>query len=269
MRSKVVAPRIFGGLLTMTRKRQNRLKTLRWVISQDDAEVRVTELVRIFCRVEIRITEDKIFALRLKGAKLRHLREARDVMISAGAERYDPDALEEIEKLIDLTENPPPPEPLIEGREHILLEEQDVLLLQMSAANVGLTPLENLVFQAFWAARAKRRAGSVWLAFKDSERVHHRGRSDWIGLSRSVPTSVVDSLQASFEALGLEVEREMGRALRLGLTPFARLCDEDLEILVPAAIAGDPREHRKVNRGETTPIARGYYLKPLRSSPLP
>ena len=270
MGSKVFDPNLLSGLLTIgTKGRQGRLKTLRWMIGQDDAEARVTELVRIFCLVEIQITKNKVLALRLKGAKLRHLREARDVMIEAGAERYDPAALQKIEKLIDLTENPPPPEPLIEGREHILIEEHDVLLLQTSAARVGLTTLEDLVFGTFWAAREARRAGIVWLAFKDSGRVHHQGKSDWIGLSRSVPTSVVDSIQASFEALGLEVEREMGRALHLGLSPFARLCDEDLEILVPAALAGDPRRKRKVDRGEITPFARGYELKPLRPSLLP
>ena len=55
---------------------------------------------------------------------------------------------------------------------------------------------------------------------------------------QDVPVPVVDSLQDIFEAVGSEVQREMGRALHSRLTPFARVSDEGLELLVPAALVG-------------------------------
>ncbi|MCX5747965.1 MAG: hypothetical protein NT062_36350 [Proteobacteria bacterium] len=257
MNSKVIDP---GLLLMGSQSREARLKTLRSVMGQDASPDRHAKLVKFFCDTEVRITVDKVESLRKKSGKLRHLNEALDVMTEAGAGDHAPAAVKKVRALVDAIENPPPPE-LYEGRDHITIEEQDVLLLQVAAARVGTSALEDLVFAAFWSFRSSRRQGSVWLAFQRSNRIHHLGKSDWIGLSLSVPTQTADSIQRSFEVHDLEVEREMGRALHLDLHPFARMSDDDLEILVPAGLAGDARRKRKVDRGDTSPIARGYYLK--------
>lgn len=240
--------------------RAGRLKTFRWVAGQDPTEHRVAKLVRTFCYVELRITKDKIDELRLKSAKLRHLREARDVMIDAIAGRYDAPELAKIQQLIERIENPPPPEPLHEDRTNITLGDQPVLILQMRATHVGRVALENLVFEVFSSLRSLRRPGSEWLAYEADGKFHHAGKSDWIALSRNVPLKVADNLQAALGRWNVEVERDTGMALNAGLRPFARLCDEDLEILVPAALAGDPREKRRIERGETVVVARGYEI---------
>ena len=53
---------------------------------------------------------------------------------------------------------------------------------------------------------------------------HYAGLSTWIGIAKSVPLAVIDMIQAVLQAAGMEVERDMGRAIHLELNPFARLC---------------------------------------------
>ena len=134
------------------------------------------------------------------------------------------------------------------------ISERDVILLQMAP---GIGP-ENLVFEEFSAAAKSRRKGTEWLAFSRSDAPHHMGKSEWLGLSKSVPLKVIDVIQAAIEAAGVDVDREIGRALQNQLVPFARLSDDGLEILVPAALAGSPG--RVVPRGSARPTARGYVM---------
>lgn len=258
---------VLSGMLGMSRDRTDRLATLKFVMGRDPSGRTHAELVRIFCRVELHLTADKIEAYKHKSAKLRHLRAAIEVMIEAGATERAPEILTAARALLDRIENPPPPGPvdIDPQRRHITIDEQDVILLE-TTARLDMSSLQDIVFGALWSARAQRRHGAQWLAFGDSDRLHVTGMSTWIGLSRSLPLAVVDAIQAAFEAEGLEVEREMGRALHLDLSPFARLSEDGLEILVPAALAGDPTRKRIVERGTTRPFARGYYVKPPRRS---
>ncbi len=150
---------------------------------------------------------------------------------------------------------------------NVSIAEQDVVLLQ-TTNHVGMLGLEDAVFQAFSRNERSRPAGTQWVAFGGSDMPHHIGRSNWIGLSRSVPLPVLDAIQAAIEAEGLQVERDVGRALHLKMNPFARLSDDGLEILVPAALVGDPTKKRIVPRGGTKPTARGYHVKPDRAASL-
>lgn len=149
----------------------------------------------------------------------------------------------------------------------ISIDDQDVILLETNNY-IGMSGLENIVFRAFAANASSRRAGTAWLAFGTCGRPHHAGKDSWIGLSRSVPLPIINGVQAEMVASGLEVEREMGRALHLKMNPLARLSDDGLEILVPAALVGDPSNKRVVPRGGTNPVARGYQVRPSRAAAL-
>jgi hypothetical protein len=143
--------------------------------------------------------------------------------------------------------------------DELVIREQDVVLIQ-ATPELGYSDLQDLVFGSFVGARELRRAGTQWLAFSGTGRLHFVGRSEWIGLSKSVPLDVMDFIQHRFEKAGCDVGREMGRSLHHGMLPFARLSDDGLEILVPAALVGPDRK-RIVPRGGTEPIARGYVLR--------
>lgn len=149
----------------------------------------------------------------------------------------------------------------------ITIDDQDVILLETNN-HIGVSGLEDIVFRVFAAHASSRRSGTAWLAFGTTGRSHHSGKDSWIGLSRAVPLQVVERIQAHMMASGLQVEREMGRALHLNLNPFARLSDDGLEILVPAALVGDPSAKRIVPRGGTDPVARGYQIRPSRAAAL-
>jgi len=230
---------ILGGLLGMSRDRADRLRTLRFVQGRDPSGRSHVELIRIFCRVELAITADKIASLKQKSAKARHLRAAIDVMIEAGAKDHAAEVLTSAATLLARIQNPAPPV-LVEvdpARDHLTIEEQDVLVLQALPGSATAN-FRDVVFGAFDSARDQRRPGTQWWCFGDTDRKHVGGKSLWIGLSQSVPLPVVDAIQAVLDAEGLEVEREIGPARHLDLTPFARLSDDGLEILVPAALAG-------------------------------
>ncbi|MBK7074603.1 MAG: hypothetical protein IPH44_20130 [Myxococcales bacterium] len=139
----------------------------------------------------------------------------------------------------------------------LTIDEQDVVVLQMPS-RLASTAIEDVVFAAFAGAGTQRFTKTGWLAFYATGMRHVEGKSEWLGLSRGLPLPVLDAIQDSLEQLGLAVRREMGRALQHNLTPFARLSPDGLEILVPAALAGDRR--RTVPRGDTTPVVRGYVL---------
>jgi N-dimethylarginine dimethylaminohydrolase len=124
--------------------------------------------------------------------------------------------------------------------------------------------MQDVVFTVFSLAAAKRRPGEQWWAFGDSDRLHVTGKSLWIALSKSTPLPVINTIQSGLEAEDVEVERELGRALHLELSPFARLSDDGLELLVPAALAGDPTRKRIVERASIPTLARGYRLQPSR-----
>lgn len=143
--------------------------------------------------------------------------------------------------------------------ETITVRDRDVILLE-ATPRLAISDIQDLVFDGFSAAKSSRRKGTEWLALSRTEMPHHGGKSTWIALSTSIPLPVMDAIQRSFEKAGLQVEREMGRALRYKLQPFARLSDDGLEILVPAALASDPKIRRTVPRGRTAPTARGYVL---------
>ncbi len=265
MASEYPDTQILGGLLGMSHDRPDRLRTLRFVQDRDPSGRSHAELVRVFCRVELHITTDKIATLKQKSAKERHVRAAIEVMIEAGATENAADVLSSAHALLEKTRTPPPP-PIVEvdpSRDHLTIGEQDVLLLQGRPS--GRAPdFRDLVFGVFDSMRNQRASGAQWLAFGDTDRLHVSGKSWWIGLSRSVPLPVVDALQAMLDTNGFDTEREMGRARHLDLTPFARLSDDGLEILVPAALAGDPTRKRTVERGGLTLFARGYHLKAAR-----
>ena len=267
MASQYPDTQILSGLLGMSRDRADRLGTLRFVQDRDPSGRSHAELVRVFCRVELHITSDKIATLKQKSAKERHVQAAIEVMIEAGAKENAADALSSAHALLERTRNPRPA-PVVEvdpSREHLTIQEQDVLLLQGRPSGRA-ADFRDLVFGVFDSMRDRRASGAQWLAFGDEDRPHVSGKSLWIGISRSVPPPVVDAIQAMLDANGLDTEREMGRARHLALTPFARLADDGLEILVPAALAGDPTRKRTVDRGGPALLARGYHLKPARPS---
>jgi hypothetical protein len=150
---------------------------------------------------------------------------------------------------------------------YVSITERDVILLQ-TTNHLGTSGLQDLVFQVFSMCSRSRRPGTEWLAFSTSDRLHHANKSSWIGLSKSIPLAVIDAIQAAMKDAGLDVEREMGLALHLDMNPFARLSDDGLEILVPAALAGDPHVKRLVERGGTSPVARGYTIQPSKAAAL-
>jgi hypothetical protein len=115
-----------------------------------------------------------------------------------------------------------------------------------------------MLFQGLWALREKQTPGSEWLAFSATGCTHWSGKSLWLGFSQSVPLPLVDAFQGILERSGLEVEREMGFALRNELIPFARLTGDGLEILVPVALAGDTAKKRTVKRGSVEPTVRAF-----------
>lgn len=141
--------------------------------------------------------------------------------------------------------------------DHVTIPDLDVVLLQTAS---GRLALQDVVFNVFEAESERRREGTSWLAFHGSGMPHHMGKSEWIGLSKSVPLEVIDMIQAVLTSSSIGVEREMGRALHLDLNPFARLSDDGLEILVPAAVVGDPDDRRTIERAGVTVTARGYIL---------
>lgn len=150
---------------------------------------------------------------------------------------------------------------------YVEIAEQDVVLLQTTNL-LGARGLQDIVFRVFAAETGRRRAGATWLAFYTTGMPHHAGKAEWIGLSQSVPLATVDLIQAAMRTAGLPVERELGRALHLDLNPFARLSEDGLEILVPAALAGDPAARRVIERDGTRPVARGYTLRSDKAEPL-
>ncbi len=149
---------------------------------------------------------------------------------------------------------------------HVAIDDQDVVLLQLR--DNGRVNIQDIAFAVFEAKAPGRRAGATWFAFHASGKPHHGGKSTWLGLSNSVPLEVLDMLQAVLQAAGMDVERDTGRALRLQLDPLARLSDDGLEILVPAALVGEPGQRRVIDRGGTPAIARGYTLAPSNAAAL-
>ena len=145
------------------------------------------------------------------------------------------------------------------GNHFLQIHDMDAVLLQ-ATPKLAFSDLEDLVFGSFVGASELWRAGSEWLAFGGSGMRHFEGKSDWIGLSKSIPLDVMDFIQHRFQKAGCAVGREVGRPLHYGMHPFARLSDDGLEILVPAALVG-PDKKRIVPRGGTEPIARGYIVK--------
>lgn len=143
--------------------------------------------------------------------------------------------------------------------DHVPIADLDVVLLQMN--DTGRVNVQDVVFNVFQSEAKRRRAGEAWLALYESDMAHHAGLSTWVGISKSVPLSVIDLIQQVLQTANA-VERDMGRPLHLKMTPFARLSDDGLEILVPAALVGDPNARRAIERGQTSPIARGYTLQP-------
>ncbi len=251
----------FSGLLGMARDRADRVKTLRYALSADNRKLSHAQLIQLFCEHELTITEERLGSLKQRTAKLRHVRAAIDALVQAGADRHAPEVLVAAKKLLEKTENPPL---LVEDeidlkRNHLTIAEQDVVVLESEPGNS--MSMQDIVFDAFWSERGRRRRGSQWLAFYTMSKPHVTGKSTWIGLSRSVPVPLVDAIQTAIKSSGLAVEREMCRALHVRLLPFARLSDDGLELLVPAALVGDPTRKRTIDRGETRPVARGYYLK--------
>lgn len=144
--------------------------------------------------------------------------------------------------------------------DHVPIMDLDVVLLQMKDS--GRVNVQDVVFTVFESEAKRWRGGAAWLAFYQSDVAHHSGLSTWIGLSKSVPLPVIDLLQQVLQAANGEVEREMGRALHLQMNPFARLSDDGLELLVPAALVGDPNARRVIERGGIHTIARGYTIQP-------
>lgn len=149
---------------------------------------------------------------------------------------------------------------------HIAIVDQDVVLLQVR--DNGRVPLQDLVFALFEALASDRRGEVAWLAFHADGMPHHEGKSTWIGLSTSVPLGAVDTIQATLQKAGMEVERAMGRAVRLDLSPLARLSEDGRAILVPAALVGDPNQRRVIDRAGTSAVARGYTVAPSKAASL-
>lgn len=150
--------------------------------------------------------------------------------------------------------------------EHVVITDLDVLLLQTDDS--GVLDVEDVVFSVFESEAERRREGSTWLAFHRSGMPHYAGKSVWLGLSKSVPAAVVDLIQAVLRAADMDVERDMGRVVHLDLNPFARLSEDGLEILVPAALVGDPAARRGIERGGVKVIARGYTVAPSKATSL-
>lgn len=155
----------------------------------------------------------------------------------------------------------------VAGRyDHVPIADDDVMLLQMK--DIGRVNVQDVVFTIFDSESARRRDGTAWLAFYGPHMPHHTGLSTWIGLSKSVPLPVLDLIQQVLRAANGEVARDTGRALHLDMQPFARLSDDGLEILVPAALVGDPTTRRVIDRGGVNVIARGYSVAPSRKASL-
>lgn len=155
----------------------------------------------------------------------------------------------------------------VAGRyDHVQIADLDVVLLQLK--DIGRVNVQDVVFTVFESESKGRRDGAAWLAFHRSDMPHHTGLSTWIGLSKSVPAPVLDLIQKVLRAANGEVERDMGRALHLQMQPFARLSNDGLEILVPAALVGDPSARRVIDRGGVKVIARGYTAAPSRAAAL-
>ncbi len=264
--SKYADTALLSGLLGMSPDRPDRLRTLRFTQSRDPSGRSHPELVRIFCETELALTTQKLATLKQKTAKNRHLRAAIDVMVEAGAHDHAADVLASATAFLARIHDPVPEVPIDVDleRQHLVVVEREVLILQ--ALPGGTSDERDLVFGVFDAARQHRRDGSQWWAFADSDRLHVHGKTTWLGLSNDVPPPVVDAIQTALDAEGRAVERELGRALQLDLTPFARLSDDGLEILVPAALAGDPTRKRIVDRAGLALLARGYRVKPPRPS---
>ena len=142
-------------------------------------------------------------------------------------------------------------EPTLADRSSPLtIDDQEVVLLHLKE-----TPrinIQDVVFLGFTFHLERRRRGTTWLAF---HRTNMPRDTTWIGFSLGTPPTVVDGIQGAFEATGMQVERSMGRALQLGMHPFARLSDDGLEILVSS---GDPIARRVVERSGAKPVARGF-----------
>lgn len=149
---------------------------------------------------------------------------------------------------------------------HVQIADLDVILLQFKPS--GRVNEQDVVFNVFESESERWRDGAAWLAFHKSDMPHHAGRSTWLGIAKSVPLAVVDLIQAVLQAAGMEVERDIGRATHLALNPFARVSADGLEILVPAALVGDPNARRVIERGGVKAIARGYTAVPSKAAAL-
>jgi hypothetical protein len=149
---------------------------------------------------------------------------------------------------------------------HVEIVDLDVLLLQMRDS--GGVNVQDVVFNVFESEAARWHAGPAWIAFHKSGMPHHAGLSTWLGISKSVPLQVIEMIETVLRATGTDVERDTGRALHLELNPFARLSDDGLEILVPAALVGDSEERRTIERGGVRIVARGYIVAPRNSASL-
>ncbi len=160
----------------------------------------------------------------------------------------------------------PPPDKKAARYDHVRIGDLDVVLLQ--TRDSGEIDPQDLVFDVFKSESKRRRRGETWLAFYRSEMPHHAGLSTWIGLSKSVPLPVLDLIQEVLIAANGNVSREMGRALHLNLNPFARLSDDGLEIMVPAALVGDPNARRVIERAGVKVIARGFTTEPSNAAAL-
>jgi hypothetical protein len=150
--------------------------------------------------------------------------------------------------------------------DHVPIADVDVVLLQVK--DNGRVDVQDAVFNVFESESKRWRTGAAWLAFHKSDMPHHAGLSTWLGVSKSVPLAVIDLIHAVLQAAGMEVGREMGRAMHLGLNPFARLSDDGIEILVPAALVGDPNARRVIERGGVKVVARGYTVAPSKAAAL-
>lgn len=249
-------------LMGMSKDRPGRLRSLRFAMSREPTTAGQVELIQLYCSAEMDFTASKLVTLKQRSAKARQVRDAVDALRIAGAAEHAPEILAAAESLlVDLLAQPSkqapaaaPPLPIVFV---LTIDEQDVVVLQVPP-RFGVNDLQDVVFAAFAGAGTQRFTKSGWLAFNATGRRHVEGKSEWLGLSRSVPLPVLDAIQGCLEHMGLQVRREMGRAIRLDLNPFARLSADGLEILVPAALAGDRR--RSVPRGETTPVVRGYVI---------
>lgn len=149
---------------------------------------------------------------------------------------------------------------------HVPIGDIDVLLLQFNPN--GRVNEQDVVFNVFESELERWQTGAAWLAFQKSDKRHHAGRSTWLGFAKSVPIAVVDLVETVLKEAGMEVERDMGRAVHLDLNPFARVSADGLEILVPASLVGDPKARRVIERGGVEAIARGYTVAPSKADAL-